>query len=140
MPVSGTLPVLVSVNAWAGSRAQAAIPRPVPGQLAAWTGAHVAGVSEAAITGATPVPVSPTGEPVTATLARIVRVPVTVPRAVGVNTTLMVQVAPFARVAVQVPPAVPAGREKTAFEKVSEMPVPGAVPVLCSVKVCAALV
>jgi len=42
--------------------------------------------------------------------------------------------------AVQPPPAAPAGREKTALEKASAIPVPEAVPVLCSVSVSAALV
>jgi hypothetical protein len=61
--------------------------------------------------GATPVPVSETGEPVTPTLPVIVSVAFTVLAAVGEKTTLMVQVAPKAKVAVQVPPAAPAGRE-----------------------------
>src|SRR5271165_4134396 len=94
---------------------------------------HVTGVRVAALTSATPVPLSATGEPVTGTLAKMVSVPVTAPSAVGVNTTLMVQVAPAAKVAVQVPP----DREKTADEKARVIPVPAAVPVLCSVRVCA---
>ena len=84
----------------------------VPGQFLAWAMVHEVGVSVAARTSATPVPLSATGEPVTATLAKMLSVPDTAPVAVGVNTTLMVQVAPAARVAVQVPPDV----EKTADE------------------------
>ena len=60
---------------------------------------------------ATPVPVSVTGEPVTGTLALMVNVPLTRPVAVGVNTTLMLQAEPAVKVAPQVPPAAPAGRE-----------------------------
>src|SRR5271169_2111423 len=96
---------------------------------------HVTGVRVAASTGVTPVPLSATGEPVTATLAKMVSVPDAAPVAVGVNTTLMVQVAPVARVVVQVPP----DREKTVDEKARVIPVPAAVPVLCSVRVRAAL-
>ena len=61
--------------------------------------------------GGTPVPLRAIGEPVMATLAPTVSVAFTNPLAVGENTTLMVQVAPAARVAPHVPPAVPAGRE-----------------------------
>ena len=59
----------------------------------------------------TPVPLSVTGEPVTATLALIVRLPFTRPVAVGENTTLIVQVLLAASVVPHVPPAAPAGRE-----------------------------
>ncbi len=53
----------------------------------------------------TPVPLSDTGEPATeALLPVMVNVPFTRPDVVGENTTLMVQVAPAARVAPQVPP------------------------------------
>src|ERR1700688_3080424 len=106
-----------------------------PGQLAAWAMVHVAGVRVALITGNTPVPLSATGEPVTFTLAKMVSVPFTAPVAVGVNTTLMVQVVPGFKVVVQVPPA----REKTGDENSSEISNPCAVPVLCSVRVRAAL-
>ena len=93
------------------------------------------GVIETVAGVATPVPLSATGEPATATLARMVRVPLSAPAAVGENTTLMVQVAPAARVVVQVPPDC----EKTPDEKTSVIPVPDAVPVLCSVRVFAEL-
>ena len=69
-------------------------------------------------------------------VGKMVSVPVAAPSAVGVNTTLMVQVAPAAKVVVQVPPP---DREKSVDEKVSVMPVPAAVPVLCSVRVRAAV-
>src|SRR5271165_1195507 len=97
---------------------------------------HVVGVRVAAIRSATPVPLSATGEPVTGTLAKIVNVPVTAPSAVGVNTTLMVQVAPAAKVAVQV---LLAASEKTADEKTASIPLAAPVPVLCSVRVRAAV-
>ncbi len=84
------------------------------------------------------MPLSVTGEPVTVTLAVMVSVAGTAPTAVGENTTLIVQVAPAFRVAPQVPP--PAEREYRGDEKASVIPVPVAVPVLCSVRVCAALV
>lgn len=76
MVVSGTLPVLVSVNVWAGSRPHANIcARLVPGQLRVWVGVHEVGVSDALTIGATAVPVSVTGEPDTVRLAVIVAFP-----------------------------------------------------------------
>jgi len=60
---------------------------------------------------ATPVPESPTGEPVTGTLALMVTVAFIAPVVLGWNTTLMVQLAPGNRGLVQLPPAAPAGRE-----------------------------
>ena len=60
-----------------------------------------------AVPAATPVPLRPTGEPETATLAVMVSVPDTGPAAVGENTTLMVHEAPAANesgMAPQVPP------------------------------------
>ena len=91
-------------------------------------------------TGVIPVPVRPTGEPVTPTLAVMVAVPVEAPTAVGEKTTLMVQVAPPpASVAAQVPPAAPAGLENGAVTT-TVIPVKVAVPVLCRVRVCAVLV
>jgi len=76
-------------------------------------GSPVAGVIDVRVgaAGATPVPERETGEPVTVTLPVIVSVAFTVVPAVGEKTTLMVQVAPKAKVAVHVPPAAPAGRE-----------------------------
>ena len=131
MPVSVTLPVLVNVNVWAGSKKQAK-----PGQLRVWLGLQFAGVRLALTTGATPVPVRVTGEPVTATLAVIVAEPVAGVVDVGVNVTVMVQVpATGVRVAVQVPPALANGAVTTTV-----MPVKLAVPVLCRVRVCGALV
>src|SRR5579863_5792602 len=86
------------------------------------------------------LPVRVTGEPVTATLAAIVRVPLVVPAVAGAaKTTLMVQVAAAASVVVQVPPPPPPGRENLVVN-VRPMPVPAAVPVLCNVSVCVALV
>jgi len=64
------------------------------------------------VPGVTPVPLRAIGEPLMATLPPTVSVAFTnPPGAVGENTTLMVQVAPAARVAPHVPPAVPVGRE-----------------------------
>jgi hypothetical protein len=104
--------------------------------LAAWYRLQVAGVRVALMIGAVPVPLSETGEPVTFTLAKMVTFPLTAPIAVGVKTTVMVQVEPVFKVVPQVPPDC----EKTVDEKTGVMPVPGAVPVLCNVRVCAALV
>jgi len=89
--------------------------------------------------GATPVPLSETGDPVTGTLAVMVAVPVAAPGVVGENTTLIVQVAAAASVAVQVPPAAPAGRENGAVTATA-MAVAPAVPVLCRVSVPGVLV
>jgi hypothetical protein len=90
--------------------------------------------------GVTLLPVRVTGEPETATLAVMVRLPLVVPVVAGaVNTTLIVQVAAAASVAPQVPPPPPPGREKLVVN-VRAMPVAPAVPVLCNVSVCAALV
>lgn len=142
MPVSVTLPVLVSVKAWDGSKAHAALCRiVVPGQFRVVAGnAYGAGVSVAETTAATPLPVSETGEPVTATLAFIATWPPTTrPSVVGLNTMLNVQVAPAARVAPQVPPGTPAGRAKGPVN-IKPIPVAAAVPVLWRVRVCAALV
>ena len=106
-----------------------------------WVGVQIAGVRVAPNTAVTPFPVRVTGEPVTATFAVMVSVAFTVPIAVGVNLTLIVQVpAAGGKVAPQVPPAVPPGREKRGEEKASVIPVRFAVPVLCSVRVCDALV
>ena len=54
--------------------------------------------------GAIPVPLRATGDPVTGTLPAMVRVALTRPVAVGVKTTVMVQLDPAAKVVVQVPP------------------------------------
>src|ERR1700721_380789 len=118
MPVSGTLPVFVRVNIW--------IPPNVP-RVA--LGAQFAGDRLALMTGVTPVPVNPTGDPVTVTLLPVmVTVPVCAPVAVGENTTKMVQVLPtVSGVAVlQVPPAV--GRENGAVTVIA-VNVTGAPPV-----------
>ena len=71
-----------------------------------WLGLQVVGVRVAVLIAATPVPLNATGDPTTGKLPLIVRLPVAAPVAVGLNTTLMVQVAPLASVAAQVPPAV----------------------------------
>ena len=134
MPVRGTFPVLVSVNTWDGSSEQARIPRmPEPGQFRAWDTVQVAGVRVALTTAATPVPVNATGEPVTGTLAVIAAVPVDAPVAVGENTTLIVQVAPAAKVVPQVPGVV-VDREKGA-ETATATVVAVTVPEFDSVKV-----
>ena len=73
-------------------------------------GVHVVGVRVALKVGATPVPLSVTGEPLTDTLAVMVAVPVFAPRLDGEKVTLMVQAAPAAKVVPQVPPESPAGR------------------------------
>lgn len=111
MPVRVTLPVLVSVKPCAGSRVQLITPFPVPGQLRVWDTLQLAGASVALTTCATPVPLSDTGEPVAVTLPVTLTVAFTRLVAVGENTTLIVHVEAAARVAPQVPPAVPAGRE-----------------------------
>jgi hypothetical protein len=63
--------------------------------------------------------------------------PVTAPAAVGANCTLIVQDAPCNKVAVQVPPAAPAGREKPeAGIPAREMPVKAALLGAVRVNVC----
>src|ERR1700692_2799427 len=104
-PVLGTLPVLVSVNVCEGSSAQAICPNnPVPGQFRVWDMVHEPGVKVAVFTARTPVPLRLTGEPAPATLPVIAAVPGAAPNAVGENATVMVQVAPAAKVAPHVPP------------------------------------
>lgn len=97
IPVSGTFPVLVSTNTWAG---QVNMPHP----RVALPNACEVGVRLAAMTGAAPVPDNATGEPLTATLAVMVTVPVFAPVDVGENVMVIVQVAPAFKVAMQVPP------------------------------------
>lgn len=80
---------------------------------------------------AEPVPLSGTGEPVTATLAAIVRVPANDPEVVGAKTTLIVHVEAAFNVPPHVPPAVPIGRENGAVAEIV-MPVRLAVPTLCN--------
>ena len=96
---------------------------------------------------AAPVPLRETGEPATAPLvAVIVAVPVKATAVAGENTTLIVQLAPAARVPVQVPPAPPPGREngtglaEGVDAKATPIPVAAPFPVLDNVKVSAALV
>ena len=103
MPVKVTLPVFVRVNAWAGSSAHASAG---VGQFLVCVGAQFAGVSDALTTFATLDPLRETGEPSTVWDPLMVTVPVGVPTDVGLNTTFMVQLAPFASVVAQVPPAV----------------------------------
>src|SRR5215472_8030251 len=141
MPVTGAVPPLVSTNTWIGSRAQATIwAGVVPGQLRVWVGVQTAGARATV----TPLPLRVTGEPLTGTLAVMVKLPVTEPSAVGENTTFIVQFAPAARVAPQL--GAPAGNGPTALlekrgdEKASAIPVAVAVPVLCRVRFCDALV
>ena len=81
--------------------------------------------------GVVPVPLNPTGEPETATLAVIVAVPLAgAGGAVGEKTTLIVQVDVAARVAVQVPapPCATVARENGPVNA-TMMPVAFAVPV-----------
>ena len=93
------------------------------------------------VAGIAPMPLRATGEPVTVVLAVIANVPFTVPMAVGLKTTLMVQVAvATVRVPVQVPPAAPAGREKLDGENTRVMPVTSPVPVLFNTSCMDALV
>jgi len=66
---------------------------------------HVGGVRLALTVAAPPVPLRATGEPLTVTLAVMVTVPVFEPTLVGENVTVIVQEAPAAKVAPQVPPA-----------------------------------
>jgi len=92
---------------------------------------------------ATPVPDSGTGELATVTAGAGVALftvtdPVALPDTVGVNTTLMVHDAPFAKVVPQFPPAAPAGREKPV--PVTDIANARVAPVeFLTVSVCAAL-
>ena len=91
----------------------------------------------------TPLPVSATGEPVTATFALMRAVPCTVPVPVAVNTMLIVQLVDVAGgtgAANVVPhvPGFPAGTENGAVTKVPLM-LSAAVPVLVTVNACATL-
>src|ERR1700730_9880912 len=109
-PAKATLPVLVTVR----FRALLVVP------IAQVPKANGLGATVAERSGATPVPLSATGDPVTATLARMVTVPLYDCAAVGANVTLMVQVAPAAKVVPQVPPPV-VGRANTDGEKLRRM-------------------
>jgi hypothetical protein len=100
---------------------------------------RVGGARTPLTTGATPVPVRVTGEPLTATLPVIVAVPVEVTGAVGEKTTLIMQILRGAKVPVQFPPAAPVGREKGAVIA-TVIPVSVPAPVLCRMRVRAALV
>src|SRR5712671_5220422 len=107
IPVSVTLPVLVSMNAWQGPTVppmgRHRMPAPTP-RVA--EGLQLVGASAALTTRATPVPERPTGEPVTGTLAVMVTDPVAAPSTVGEKDTVIVHVAAAGgRVAPQVPPA-----------------------------------
>jgi hypothetical protein len=128
-PAKATLPVLVTVRV----RALLLVP------TAQLPKANEFGVTVAVRTGAKPVPLSATGEPATATLARMVSVSLYDCAAVGANVTLMVQVPPAAKVVPQLPPPA-VGRANTDDEKLRRMPVAPAVPVLCRVRVLVALV
>src|SRR6267378_3049623 len=122
MPVSVTLPVLVSVKAWVGSKRQANISAAVvPGQLRTCCGLQLVGVRFALITTGTAKPVRFTGELATVKPPSVVMVtlPLNVPAFGGaVNTMLIVHDAALFSVAPQVPPAVPAGRENGAARPV----------------------
>ena len=128
IPVSGTVPVLSSVNICIGPFAVARFA----------VGFQVPGVRLAVAVPSMPVPVRVTGEPETGTSAVMVSMPETVPAKVGENTTLIVHEAPTGNVAAQVPAAV--AREKTGEENANVIPVALAVPELASVRVFAALV
>ena len=94
-PASAVFPVLVTVRVFA------ALATPV-GQTPK---ASELGLTVAVCVAAMPVPERETGEPVTATLAVMVTVPVEATAVVGEKTTPMVQVEFAASVAAQVPPA-----------------------------------
>ena len=128
-PASATFPVLLTVSV---SGAEVVAVNQLP-KLSA------PGDTPADCVVAAPVPLSETGDPVTLTLAVIVSVPVKGPAAVGVKTTLIVQVDAAFKVPPHVPPAAPAGLEKGAVA-VIVMPVRLAVPTLCSTTCCEALV
>ena len=81
IPVSGTLPLFVSVNICIGHKK----PQPRVAEVV-----QVGGASNPLTTGGIPVPLRPTGEPVTGTLAAMVTVPAAGP-AVGENVTVIVQ-------------------------------------------------
>jgi hypothetical protein len=81
-----------------------------------------------------PVPVSFTDWGLPEALSAILRVPVRVPEAVGVNVTLIVQFPPAAREVPQL-----SASAKSPVAEILEI-VKGAEPVLVSVTVCAALV
>jgi hypothetical protein len=134
MPVRVMLPVLVNVKLCAGSSAQAIAG---VGQFRVWLGLQLVGVSVALTMSAMPVPVRVTGDPTTVALPLMVRLPVTAPVAVGLNTTLIVQAAPFASVAAQVPPAVARANRVV---NTSPVKVKVAPEVLVTVNVCEALV
>ena len=128
-PARATLPVLVTVKV--------CCVLVVP--VAQLPKASELGVTLKVRVAATPDPLSETGEPATATLAAKVAVPLADPVAVGVKTTLTVQLAPAAKVAAHVPPAVPPGRENGAVIATA-IPVAVAPPELVSVRGCEALV
>ena len=93
------------------------------------------GLTLAVGAGGVPVPLRATGEPLTGTLPVMDSVPLTDPVIVGEKTTLIVQVAPPARLVPQVPPAAPVGREYTVDENVREIAVRFAPPLFDSVSV-----
>src|SRR6516165_6545499 len=135
IPVSGTLPVLVSVKTCAG-HVKSPHPR-VPEVV------HEAGARVAATIPVTPVPESATGEPLTGTLAVMVTVPAFAPVEVGENVTVIVQDAPAASTAPQVPPAranTAGGGAGEVVATATAMLLASAVPVLCRVSVSAWLV
>ena len=145
-PVTGTFDVLVRVKVRIGSMEHRVIWRkPVPGQLRPWAIVHVVGMRLKLTTEVKPVPLRPTGEPLTATpVAAMVAVPAGAgPIAVGENTTLIEQLVPAARVVRQL--GAPAGkvpvlvREKGAVI-VTVIPVRVEPPVLCRVSICPTLV
>ena len=84
------------------------------------------------VSGTWPIPPSVTGEPLTGMLDVIVTDPVAAPYTVGANATLMVQVAPAFSVVAQLLTIVNGPVTATA------MAVSVAVPILLSVRVCAA--
>ena len=122
--MSGVFPVLVTVIVLA------TLAMPV-GQLPKTS---ELGLTVAVCVATTPVPERATGEPVTATLAVMVTFPVEATAVAGEKTTLMVQVELAAKVAAQVPPAVPVGLEKGAVTA-TVMPVAPTPPALDSVSV-----
>ena len=127
IPDRVALPVLDSVTDWAALKVSNTwLPK-------------ASDVGATPATGAVPVPLRFTGCPVIpALLAVTVICAVRAPVAVGMNTMLIVQLEAAAKLVPQVPPAAPAGREKSvAFVPVKPtvMPVSVAPPVFDSVTV-----
>jgi len=130
------------VNTWQGpppKRGMHSRPAPTPGFA---EGVQVVGVRVALMMGATPVPLSVTGEPVTATVDVRVSEPPARPFAVGLNTTFMVQLAPAAKPAAKVAAVhePPDWENSLDPEMARVIAAEAAAPLLVNVSVFAALV